>query len=621
MEEKEMVQQHTGAEDVRWDLSIMYAGIEDPQIDADIVRFAEMAKAFHVAHKGKLVETLGQAISDYTEITMLAIKILGYFSLLQSTDVANSSVKTKSAEVSQAMSHLSGEYLTFFELELIAMSEANLARLCVSHEVVLRHRPWIEHARIYKPHILSEPVEAALTKRSDFGAGAWSKFFNELSSDLRFNDDGEEKTLTEMIHIVSHAQDAEVRAQALQKVNEGLSGTYAKYSAETLYVVAGSMAVERKERGYKNPMDGRNKSNRIPDSVVDALHRAVLETAAPLSLRFYRLKAAHLGLKTLKWSDRNAEMPFADTTIVPFDEAQDLVLNAYESFSPRLAEIVRDFIRERRIDAPATKTKRGGAFNWSLVLPGNRPVAFTFLNYLGSNLDVMTLAHELGHGVHGVLAGNAQGALMFDAPIAYAETASVFGEMVTFNFLKSRLLQKGDKQSLLALIMGKIDDIINTVVRQINFSNFERRLHGMDSSYCEWKEPKKLSVEELDTIWLQTAKEMYGQDGEVFTYENTAHLWAYIHHFHRPFYVYGYAFGELLTHCLYAMREWLGNKFEPLYLDFLSSGNTKNVVELIAPFGLYPANEQFWVNGIQLSLGRLIFDAEELSAEMGVVVK
>jgi len=231
----------------------------------------------------------------------------------------------------------------------------------------------------------------------------------------------------------------------------------------------------------------------------------------------------------------------------------------------------------------------------------------------------MTLAHELGHGVHGILAGEAQGPLMFHAPIAYCETASVFGEMTTFTLLKDRLIKSGDRNSLLALIMYKIDSMINTVVRQIGFSNFERRLHGMDETYSTWSEPKKRSVEELDAIWLKTAQELYGKEGEIFTYENTSHLWAYIPHFHSPFYVYGYAFGELLTQSLFAQRTRLGENFEPLYLDLLRSGSTKDVVELLAPFGLDARSGTFWNEGIAASLGALIEEAERMSLEMGVI--
>ena len=404
-------------------------------------------------------------------------------------------------------------------------------------------------------------------------------------------------------------------------INSGLKWPFAKYSAQTLYMTAGSGGVENRERIYSHPMEPRNKSNRISDDVVEALHAAVIDVAGPLARRFYKLKAAHLGLKVLRWSDRNAPMPFADTAIVPFNDAKNTVLAAYESFSPTLATLIRDIINTKRIDAPAVKGKRGGAFNSSVVLPKNIPVSFVFLNYLGSNRDVMTLAHELGHSVHGLIAGKEQGALMFHAPIAYCETASVFGEMTTFKFLKKKLLENNDLKSSLALIMSKIDDILATAVRQIGFSNFERRIHGIDPSYKTWQEPKKLSVEELNIIWLETLKELYGKEGGIFTYKNTEHLWAYISHFHRPFYVYGYAFGQLLTQSIYAKQSAFGDRFEPLYLDMLKSGSTKNVIELLKPFGLDPTDKKFWIDGINTGLGAMIEEAERLSHDIGIDIE
>jgi oligoendopeptidase F len=601
---------------VRWDLGILYSDITDPRLDSDLSELAAMAKNFSLTYRGKLAELLGPAIKDYSEIEMLAGKITSYLFLRESTDLTNAAIKAKHAQFQRELSDLRGEHLTFLELELVQLSDDTLKKWYESDPLVAKHRPWIEHIRVFKPHFLSEPVESALTKRSPFDSSSWGDFFDEVEADLEFKFQGEIKNLTEIVHLLTESKDAEERAQALKCVNDGLGGPFAKYSAQTLYMVAGSKAVEDKERGYAHPMDVRNKANRIPDSVANVLHDAVTTLGGSLTRRYYKLKARHLGLPVLRWSDRNAPMPFADTTVVPFDDAANIVTCSYEGFSPTLAAIVKSFFAERRIDVPVLKEKRGGAFNSSHVLPGGKPVSYTLMNYLGSNKDVMTLAHELGHGVHGILAGQAQGPLMFHAPIAYCETASVFGEMTTFTLLKNRLIQAGDKNSLLALIMAKIDSMINTVVRQIGFSNFERRLHGMDESYTTWSEPKKRSVEELDAIWLKTAQELYGGEGEIFTYENCNHLWAYIPHFHSPFYVYGYAFGELLTQSLFAQRQRLGAKFEPLYLDLLRSGATKNVVELLAPFGLDARSDAFWKDGITVSLGALIEEAEEMSRSL-----
>ncbi len=607
------------AELIRWDLSVLYADITDPRLDADLKHLTELAKHFSDTYKGKLAELLGAAIREYSEIDMLSGKITSYLFLRESTDLTNAAIKAKHAAFQRELSALRGEHLTFFELELVQLEDSTLKKFYDSDPFVAKHRPWIEHIRTFKPHFLSEPVESALTKRSPFDSSSWSDFFDEVEADLNFEFRSGTKNLTEMMHLIAESKDGAERAEALKCVNDGLAGPFAKYAAQTLYMVAGLKAVEDKERGYAHPMDVRNKSNRIPDAVVSVLHNAVTTLGGSLTRRYYKLKARHLGLPVLRWSDRNAPMPFADTTRIPFEEAAGIVTGSYESFSPTLTSIVKSFFAERRIDVPVQKEKRSGAFNSSHVLPGGKSVSFTLMNYLGSNRDVMTLAHELGHGVHGILAGEAQGPLMFHAPIAYCETASVFGEMTTFTFLKDRLLRSGDKHSLLALIMAKLDSTINTVVRQIGFSNFERRLHGMDESYTTWSEPKKRSVEELDAIWLRTAKELYGEEGEIFTYENSEHLWAYIPHFHSPFYVYGYAFGELLTQSLYAQRQRLGARFEPLYLDLLRSGATQDVVELLAPFDLDARNEAFWRDGITVSLGALIEEAEQLSRDMGVI--
>ncbi|TRZ78151.1 hypothetical protein D4R87_01305 [bacterium] len=602
----------------RWDLSLMYSGINDPQIDKDIKTLTKKIKNFNALYKGNLSKTLGKAIADCSNIIMLQSKIMIYLFLLQSVNVSEVVVKSKIADVERIINKAFGEYLSFFDIEIVTIKDKTLKKLYKDDSVVAKHRPWIEHKRILKPHLLSESVESALIKRSSFGANAWGDFFDELEADLEFDFLKKKQTLTEMLHLLTNLQDKDERFKLMTIINEGLKGTFAKYSAQTLYMVTGSHGVARTERSYKHPMDERNKSNRVSDEVVNTLHKVVETVASPLTKRYYRLKAAHLGLKTLKWSDRNAQMPFSDTTKIPFDEAIGLVLKAYQSFSPVLADLASAFIKEKRIDVPAVKGKRGGAFNYSAVLPGGIPTSFVFLNYFGSNGDVMTLAHELGHGVHGMLAGESQGVLMSHAPIAFCETASIFGEMTTFNFLKKQLIAKGDKESLLAIIMSTIDGVVNTVVRQIGFSNFERRIHGIDKTYKKWGEPKKYSVEELNQIWIETLENIYGKDGEVFTYENMEYFWSYIPHFHRPFYVYGYAFGQLLTSGLYAQQASLGDKFEPLYLDLLRSGSTKNVTELLKPFSLDPTNKKFWIESVNVGLGALIEEAEKLSLEMGI---
>lgn len=612
-----MEQKENSAKNVRWDLGLMYNGLEDPNLAKDRKELQKMAEVFSQTHKGSLAETLPKALADYSEIDMLAGKIMSFLGLFESTDVTNAAVKAKLAETEQEISALQGNFLTFFELELVKLGDDVLEKWYAESEFVEKHRPWIKHVRVFKEHFLEESVESALAKRAPFGPGTWDQFFDEFEADLEFELKGEKKTLTEMLHLLTGSKDAAERSAMQKIINEGLKGTFSKYSAQTLYMTVGAKSIEDKERGYKHPMDARNRDNRVTDEMVAALHLAARDVAGPLTKRYYRLKAKHLGLPLLRWSDRNAPLPFSDTTEVPFEDAHALVSEAYRDFSPTLAELVESFFEKHRVDAPALKGKRSGAFNHSLVLPGNTPASFTLLNYMGSNRDVITLAHELGHGVHGILAGEAQGTLMMHAPIAFCETASVFGEMTTFNFLKKKMEEKGDKKALLALLMSKIDDSLNTVVRQIGFSDFERRVHGMDATYTKWNPPKKHSVEELNALWLETLVPFYGAEGEIFTYENAEHLWSYVSHFHRPFYVYGYAFGELLTQSLYAVRSALGERFEPLYLEMLRSGGTKNAGELLKPFGLDANDPAFWKSGIEKSLGAMIEEAEQLTKEIG----
>ena len=597
-----------GTENWHWDLSCFYSGLDDPRLAADIQTLELAAPTFHQNYRGKLGEKLGAALAEMIEIDQLANKVLVYLMLRRDLNLNDAAVNAKEADASNRLSLAFGKFLEFMDHEIVALDQADIDRQAAADPLVQKYLPYLNDIRREKDYLLAEPVEQALAIRAPFGPSSWETFFGELEADLRFDLDGAKKTLEEIIDIVAEHQDAGARAAALKALNDGLKGAFAKYSAQTLYQVAASKRLEDKERGYKHPLEARNRSNGVPDGTVEALHRAVADQGPEFVRRFYRLKAAHLGLPRLRWSDRNVKLRFGDDAKMPFDEAIGIVIDAYQAFTPTLSMLVRQMIAGHRLDARSVPGKASGAYNMSCVLPGNQPMAFTLLNYQGSTRDVMTLAHELGHGVHGLLAGAIQGSLLADTPTAYAETASVFGEMLVFEDLRRRYA--GDPRRLLALVMGKIDDVMNTVVRQICFSNFERRLHGTD---------KKLSTEDLCAIWTEETKKLYGDDGDVFTYENFDHLWVYIPHFHRPFYVYGYAFGELLTHSLFAVRgNFPPGEFEHRYCDLLRAGGTKDAVELLKPFGLDPTDAKFWSKGLELSLGSLIAEAEKLSFLLGL---
>lgn len=599
----------TGAEDVRWNLDDLYTGLDDPSLDSDLQELIARARAFDDRHRGKLATTLGEALLAQAAITELSSKLMGYLQLRRSTDATNARIQQRLGIVSETLSRADADHMNFFEHELAALDDDVYDALLASDPVVLRHRSLLDHMRANRKYLLPEIVERALVLRSPYGPDEWGDYLEEREAELRFSLDGEELTLPQIVHTISNDRDRQRRAGALATFHHGLADQrFDRLMARTLNVVVGAKAVEDRERGYASPMAARNISNRIDDDTVAALHKAVADEGARQAQRYYRLLAAHLKVHPLAWSDRNAALPFADQRVVPWDDCVTTVLSAYESFSPVLRDCVHKMLDSRWVDAPPYPGKTGGAYNLSLLLPGGDARAYNFLNYQGSARDVMTVAHEVGHGAHGLLAAREQGALMFRAPMAYAETASIFGEMTTFRYLLDRT--DGDPQRL-ALLMDKCADHINTVVRQISFSHFEQRVH-------ERRRQARLTVEELSAIWLDVTRLFYGPDGDLFTYDNADNLWAYVTHFLRPFYVYAYAFGELFTQSLFAVQGRFGKDFEPMYLELLRAGGTRNAVELMAPFGLDPRDPSFWLEGIRGSLGRWLDDAEAISARLGV---
>ncbi len=599
----------SGAEAVRWDLTDLYKDLDDPKLESDLQALLGAVKQFFEDHAGKLDRTLGQALTDQAAISCLADQLMVYLFLRRSTDAGNQQIQQRLGQVQEAWSQASANYLTFFDHELVAIDDATYNKLIANDPEVARHQPMLDHARANRQYLLEENVERALTLRSPFGASEWSDYIEEMEAELRFSFDDKQLTLPEILHVANNDADGDVRARALATFSDGLTEQrFDKLMARTLNVVLGAKAVEDSERGYANPMTSRNIGNKVDDDTVDALHVAVAEVGAVQSQRYYRLLAAHLDRPTLRWSDRNAPLPFANDATVPWQDCVDTVLAAYDSFSPTLKDLIATMLDRRWIDAPPDEGKGGGAFNYSVLLPNGEARAYNFLNYMGSARDVMTVAHEVGHGVHGMLAAKSQGALMFRAPMAYAETASIFGEMTTFQYVLSRT---DNDQQKLALLMEKSSDLINTVVRQISFSNFERRIHAQ-------RRDGKLMVDDLNSTWMNVTTEFYGQPGDLFTYDNVDNLWSYVSHFLRPFYVYAYAFGELFTQSLYAQRDQFGADFEPMYLDMLRAGGSKSAVELMQPFGLDPTDPSFWREGLAASITTWLDEAERLSAAMGV---
>jgi len=601
----------TGAENVHWDLTDLYKDVDDPKLDQDLEKLLALTETFHSEFAGQLSTRLGDALTHQSEIECLADKLMVYLFLRKSTDATNETIQQKMGQAQEALSRASADFLTFFDHEVVAIDDADYHRLVDDDPVCAKHQSLLDHLRANKDYLLEETVERALTLRSPFGASEWSDYMDELEAELRFSFDQRDMTLPEILHVTANDRSSERRAEAMAVFSEGLTEQrFDRTMARTLNVVMGAKAVEDRERGYANPMSARNIGNRVDDETVLALHDAVAEEGALQAQRYYRLLSAHLGMDTLKWSDRNAPAPFANEEVVSWQSCVDTVLSAYESFSPTLRDLIATMLDRKWVDAPPYAGKTGGAFNYSVLLPSGEPRAYNFLNYLGSPRDIMTVAHEAGHGVHGMLAAQSQGVLMMRAPMAYAETASIFGEMTTFQYLLSNT---STDEAKLALLMEKSADHVNSVVRQISFSNFERRVH-------EERKSGKLTQDQFNAAWLDVTYAFYGKPGELFTYEHVDNLWSYVSHFLRPFYVYAYAFGELFTQSLFACRDEIGEDFEAMYLDLLRAGGSKDAVALMQPFGLDPRDPSFWRMGIRHSIASWLDEAETISERLGVSV-
>lgn len=607
---KDVSPQALGTEQVVWDLKAFYAGPEDAAIAADVARIMGLLAAFEADFKGQLGSKLGAALTAYGEIIKLVTHVQIYFFFSVTRDTTDVVMRRESSKISERLAAAQGKHLTFFELEIAKLEEGALLKQ-MADAVVAHHAPWIAQIRARAAHYLEENVEQALTLRAPYGPEEWNDMLDELDAALRFEFEGKVLNLSEILNIVGEDRDRARRAAALKVVNAGLdTQKHTYFVTRALNVLVGDRLADDDMRGFERPMQSTNLGNMVDDATVDALHEASAGKGVLLAKRFFKLKARLLGLDVLAWSDRNAPMPFAPHAVYTWDEACAIVKKAYHDFSPTLGALVDKVLDLRNgwVDAPPSMIKSSGAFNSTLALPeGLR--SYVMMNYMGSGGDVMTLAHELGHAVHGLLAAEAQGPIMWHAPIPYAETASIFAEMLTF---ESLLGKTEDKQEKLALYMDKMGEFLNSVLRQINFSEFEKVVYAR-------RRAGKLSAAELDGIWMETTQRFYGAEGEVFSYVDTAHLWSYVAHFHNyRFYVYGYAFGELFTQSLMATRSAVGAAFEPKYLELLRAGGTKDAVALVAPFGLDPTHADFWEAGIEASFGRWLAEAEKLVGELGL---
>ncbi|WP_316181070.1 MULTISPECIES: M3 family oligoendopeptidase [unclassified Bradyrhizobium] len=578
-----------------WNLGDLYMGIDAPEIAHDLAKMDSECVAFETDYKGKLAEHvaregggewLAEAVRRYEAIDDLAGRLGSFAGLAHAGDSVDPAISKFYGDISERLTAAS-THLLFFPLELNRIDDAVIER-AMETPALGHYRPWIEDLRKDKPYQLEDRVEQLFHEKSQTGYSAWNRLFDQTIAGLRFQVGGKELAIEPTLNFLQDRDGAKRKAAA-----EALAKTF-KANERTFALITNTLAKDKdisdRWRGFQDVADSRHLNNRVEREVVDALVASVRASYPKLSHRYYQLKARWFKKKKLAHWDRNAPLPFAANATIAWPEAKSMVLTAYHGFSPEMADIAQRFFDQSWIDAPVRPGKAPGAFSHPTT-PSAHP--YVLMNYQGKPRDVMTLAHELGHGVHQVLAAR-QGALMAPTPLTLAETASVFGEMLTFKRLLSETKDARQRQALLA---GKVEDMINTVVRQIAFYSFERAVHTE-------RKNGELTAERLGQLWLSVQTESLGEAIEIKPgYEN---FWMYIPHFiHSPFYVYAYAFGDCLVNSLYAVYEHAAEGFAERYLAMLAAGGTKHYSELLKPFGLDAKDPKFWDGGLSVIAGMI----------------
>ncbi len=580
-----------------WDLSDLYAAPDAPELARDTDWLGAECRTFAADYEGKLagLDAAGllQAIRRWERIQGVSGRIMSYAGLRyyqNTTDPVRAKFfGDRQGEITDLTTPL-----VFFTLELNRVDDARLDALLAEDAELGRYRPVLERIRKMKPYQLSDELEKFLHDQSVVGAAAWNRLFDETMAGLEFTVGGEILSLEATLNLLSDQDRAkrQAGAEALAVVFQARMPLFARITN----TLAKEKEIEDRWRKLPTPQLGRHLSNDVEPEVVQALRDAVVAAYPRLSHRYYALKARWLGLDKLQVWDRNAPLPREDDRPIGWDAARETVLGAYAGFDPRMAELAAPFFERGWIDAPVKPGKAPGAFAHPTVVDVH---PYVMLNYLGKSRDVMTLAHELGHGVHQRLAA-AQGELLSSTPLTLAETASVFGEMLTFRKLLDAAKDKAARKILLA---SKVEDMINTVVRQIAFYDFECRVHAA-------RREGELTPDDINGIWMAVQTESLGPAFEFMPGYET--FWTYIPHFiHSPFYVYAYAFGDGLVNALYAVYREGAPGFQDKYFEMLKAGGSKHHSELLAPFGLDLADPTFWDKGLSL-IGGMIDELEAM---------
>jgi oligoendopeptidase F len=574
-----------------WDLSDLYPSADGPEFTRDMAELEAACAAFAAAYEGKLAALdaagLLACVEEYQRIDITAGRLMSFAGLRYYQN-------TIDPERAQFMGNAEGRVtdattpLVFFSLEFNRLEDAHLAGLLAANAALARYKPVFDRMRAMRPHQLSDELEKFLHDESVVGASAWNKLFDETMAGMMFTVTGENEDLSLEATLNLLTDQARPRREAAARALAEGFGKQLKLFARVHNTLAKEKEIHDRWRKMPSPQHGRHLSNHVEPEVVEALRNAVVAAYPKLSHRYYRLKAKWMGLEKLQVWDRNAPLPIEPPRIVDWPEAQKTVTEAYAAFDPRLADLAKPFFEKGWIDAGVKPGKAPGAFAHPTVTTVH---PYVMLNYLGKPRDVMTLAHELGHGVHQVLAAG-QGELLSSTPLTLAETASVFGEMLTFRKLLDGARTPAEKKTLLA---GKVEDMINTVVRQIAFYDFECKLHAARAE-------GELTPDDINALWMSVQAQSLGDAFEFM--EGYETFWAYIPHFvHSPFYVYAYAFGDGLVNALYAAYAGGLPGFEEKYFDMLRAGGSKHHKDLLAPFGLDLSDPAFWDKGLSMIAG------------------
>ncbi len=571
-----------------WDLSDLYPSEDAPELKRDLDWLEQACASFAEDYEGKIAD---QDAAGFLEMVQRHEKIEGIagrimsFAGLRYYQLTTDSSRTKFLSDMQEKITQYTTPLVFFTLELNRVANDDYNALFKTSDELARYKPAFDRVRAMKPYQLSDEMEKFLHDMGVVG-DAWERLFDETIAGLTFDIDGEELNIEATLNLLTE-QDRDQREKAAHELAR-VFGENIRTFARVHNTQAKEKEIMDRWRGMPTPQTGRHLSNDVEPEVVEALRNAVVAAYPRLSHRYYELKRKWLGLDVMQVWDRNAPLPMESTRIVGWDEARDMVMSAYGSFDPRMADLAEPFFTKGWIDAGVKPGKAPGAFAHPTVTDVH---PYVMLNYLGKPRDVMTLAHELGHGVHQVLAAD-QGEMLSSTPLTLAETASVFGEMLTFRQMLAGAKDQAERKVLLA---GKVEDMINTVVRQIAFYYFECKLHDA-------RRGGELTPDDINALWMSVQAESLGSAFEFMPGYET--FWAYIPHFvHSPFYVYAYAFGDGLVNALYANYEENPEGFQDRYFDMLKAGGSKHHKALLEPFGLDATDPAFWDKGLSMIEG------------------